>query len=546
MVRHLEAAAVDDMLDLFALLMATRLFSPARRASAEQRLAMLPRLEKASRTVARAGRVLLDLLAAAEDSGGRLDVAALWTAIENVAPRAVVVEAIGLVEELVPDDDGSVDSALRAALARRYNTVRPFLTMLGESTALHAAPGGERVLAGVRALPELARRRVARKPLTDAEIDAELVTPAWKRAMFANADLPAGAVDRDAYVVCVLEGLHRALGRRDVYARPSHRWADPRALLLDGDRWEAVREDVLAGLSLTDPAPTQLARQLITLDAAWKQTAARLGEAGDDARARVTAGPDGRARLVVDHLDALGEPDSLVQLRAATQAMLPRVDLPELLLEVHAWTGFLDAYTHLADVSTRIKDLAVSVAALLVAEACNVGLTPVIKPGETALSRARLAHVDQYYVRAENHAAANAVLIDTQAQIPIAQTWGGGLLASVDGLRFVVPVRTINAGPSPKYFGYKRGITWLNAVNDQVAGIGQMVVPGTPRDSLFILDTLLNLDAGPRPEVVTTDNASYSDMVFGVFAILTTASPRFADLADQRYWRAAMPGVPDG
>jgi len=398
-------------------------------------------------------------------------------------------------------------------------------------------------LAAVRALPELARRRVAQKPLTGAEIDDQLVTPAWKRAVYANPDLPAGAVDRDAYVVCVLEGLHRSLGRRDVYARPSHRRADPRALLLDGDRWDAVREDVLAGLSLTDPAPTQLARQLITLDAAWKQTAARLGEAGDDARARVMAGPSGRARLVVDHLDALGEPDSLIWLRATAQAMLPRVDLPELLLEVHAWTGFLDAYTHLADVSTRTKDLAVSVAALLVAEACNVGLTPVIKPGEAVLSRARLAHVDQYSVRAENHAAANVVLVDAQAQIPIAQGWGGGLLASVDGMRFVVPVRTINAGPSPKYFGYKRGITWLNAVNDQVAGIGQMVVPGTPRDSLFILDTLLNLDAGPRPEVVTTDNASYSDMVFGVFAILNYRfAPRFADLPDQRYWRAPLPG----
>src|SRR5664280_2502847 len=212
-VRHLEAVAVDDTLDLFALLMTTRLFSPARRASAEQRLAMLPRLEKASKMVARAGRVLLDLLAAAEGPGGRLDVAALWTAIENVAPRAVVVEAIGLVEELVPDDDGSADSAMRAALAGRYNTVRPFLALLGESTALHAAPGGERVLAAVRALPELARRRVAQKPLTDAEIDAELVTRAWRRAVFANADLPAGGVDRDAYVMCVLEGLHRPLGR---------------------------------------------------------------------------------------------------------------------------------------------------------------------------------------------------------------------------------------------------------------------------------------------------------------------------------------------
>ncbi len=181
-------------------------------------------------------------------------------------------------------------------------------------------------------------------------------------------------------------------------------------------------------------------------------------------------------------------------------------------------------------------------AALLLAEACNVGLTPVIKPNEAALTRARLAHVDQYYLRADNHAAANAVLIGAQAQIPIAQAWGGGLLASVDGLRFVVPVRTLNAGPSPKYFGYKRGITWLNAVNDQVAGIGQMVVPGTPRDSLYILDTILNLDAGPKPEVVTTDNASYSEIVFGLFAMLGYRfSPRFADLPDQRYWRVPLP-----
>src|SRR5258707_443397 len=72
------------------------------------------------------------------------------------------------------------------------------------------------------------------------------------------------------------------------------------------------------------------------------------------------------------------------------------------------------------------------------------------------------------------------------------------MLASVDGLRFVVAVRTISAPPSPKYFGFKRRITWLNAVNDQVAGIGQMVVPGTTRDSLHILDALLDLDGGAQ------------------------------------------------
>lgn len=44
-----------------------------------------------------------------------------------------------------------------------------------------------------------------------------------------------------------------------------------------------------------------------------------------------------------------------------------------------------------------------------------------------------------------------------------------------------------------------------------------MVVPGTPRDSLHVLDALLNLDGGVKPEMVATDNASYSDMVFGLF-----------------------------
>lgn len=33
--------------------------------------------------------------------------------------------------------------------------------------------------------------------------------------------------------------MFRALNRRDAFASPSNRWADPRARLLDGKRWEA-------------------------------------------------------------------------------------------------------------------------------------------------------------------------------------------------------------------------------------------------------------------------------------------------------------------
>jgi TnpA family transposase len=70
-----------------------------------------------------------------------------------------------------------------------------------------------------------------------------------------------------------------------------------------------------------------------------------------------------------------------------------------------------------------------------------------------------------------------------------------------------------------------------------------MVVPGTPRDSLYILDALINIDAGPQPEVVTTDQASDSDTVFGIFSMLGYRfAPRFADLGDQRFWRSEVSG----
>lgn len=114
------------------------------------------------------------------------DAAALWSAVEEVAPRSIVLDAIAVVEELVPEDDGSAEAAMRTALAGRYNMVRPLLTLLGESPPLRAAPGGERVLTSVQSLPELARRRVGQKPLTAGEIDAELVTPAWRGAVYGK------------------------------------------------------------------------------------------------------------------------------------------------------------------------------------------------------------------------------------------------------------------------------------------------------------------------------------------------------------------------
>jgi hypothetical protein len=231
MARHLDAVAIDDALDLFALLMATKLINPARRASTAERLASLPRLERASRTLALVNRELFKTLDAAAEAEGGVDVPATWATLEQIASREQITGALATVEELVPDDDGSAEVAMRMVLAERYRTVRPFLALLAESVSLVAASDGTKVLAAVKTLPDLAARKVKAKPLRPGEIDTDLVPAMWNRAVYANPELPAGSADRDAYVVCVLEQLHKALRIRDVFAVPSYRWGDPRARL---------------------------------------------------------------------------------------------------------------------------------------------------------------------------------------------------------------------------------------------------------------------------------------------------------------------------
>lgn len=132
------------------------------------------------------------------------------------------------------------------------------------------------------------------------------------------------------------------------------------------------------------------------------------------------------------------------------------------LLEIHAKTGFTNEFTHISEANARVTDLPISLCAILLAEACNIGIEPLIHQDIPALTRGRLTWVQQNYIRAETLTKANARLVDYQAQIPLAQVWGGGEVASADGLRFVVPVRTINARPNSKYFGPGRGVTYYN------------------------------------------------------------------------------------
>ncbi|MEZ2390695.1 Tn3 family transposase [bacterium RCC_150] len=527
----LSARAVDDVLETFDLLMTTRLLSKAERESKDEKLRRYPRVSRNAGKLSLAVKVMLEMVEVNEDVGLGL----VWDMIERTVTKADLRSAVATIEELVPVGDAELDGQRFEELAGRFATVRPFLPMLMDTVEFGAVSDGAAVLKAMRTLAELLAAKPTAKTagaLLDArKVDHDVITGPWKRLVYTPGR-PEETVDRAAYTFCVLEQFHRQLKHRSIFAVRSARWRDPRAHLLAGAAWEKARTAGMSALGLPGEPSALLTGQAATMDAAYRELASRLG---DDTPARI----DAEGKLHVAALDARVESATLVDLRRRVEGMIPRVDLPELVMEVMSWhPDFTEAFTHPSGNQARVADLGLSVAAVLCAHAMNVGFKPVTTPGKEALTRDRLLHVDQSYVRAETIEAANAVLVQAQAEIPLAQAWGGGLVASADGMRFVVPVRTHHARPNPKYFGRKLGITWLNMLNDQSAGLAGKVLRGTPRDSLHTIDVIVSQHGGQVPETIITDTGSYSDIVFGLLHLINRKyRPQLANLPDQRLWR---------
>jgi TnpA family transposase len=509
-IKALEASAQDDVLDLFETLV-TRIFNNAVRKGREARLRDLRDLDTAALTLSQVCALVLD-----DTVPTRVLRDRVFDTVSQDALQAAVTRVKSLTR---PPDDPYFDELL-GQLAR----IRRFFPKLVRSVVFGAMPAGQTLLEALQYFRKLEDRSVRGEtpPLN-------FVPKSWRRRVVVD-----GTVDRRAWTLCLVDLMRGALRRREVFATPSLRFADPRIGLLDGAAWEAARPAVCRSLGKSGKPSEEIERLTSRLDEAYRSVAGNLPQ---NAHVRIETRATGED-LVLAGLDRLEEPASLLTLRSAVLSRLPRVDLPELLLEVGARTGFLSAFTHASEGDARMADLETTLCAVLLGEACNTGLEPLVLSDVPSLKRSRLSWVRQNYIRAETLTLANVQLVTAQSLIDLAQRWGGGDVASADGMRFVVPIRTIHAGPNPKYFGPERGITYYNLVSDQFTGLNAITVPGTLRDSLVLLSVVLEQETEFEPTEIMTDTGAYTDVVFGIFWLLGYQfSPRIADIGGARFWR---------
>jgi hypothetical protein len=80
-------------------------------------------------------------------------------------------------------------------------------------------------------------------------------------------------------------------------------------------------------------------------------------------------------------------------------------------------------------------------------------------------------------------------------------------------------------------------VTYYNFTSDQFTDFHAIVIPETLRDSMYILNGLLEHQTRLRPVETMADTAGVSDVVFGLFWLVGYQfSPRLADLGEAQFW----------
>ena len=355
-VKAQEISALDEAVDVLDMLI-LNITREAKKTGQKKRLRTLKDLDRAALLLARACALLLD-----EDTGDDL----LRKTIFSSVPVARLAESVEKVNELArPQDTNFQDE-----MVEQYGRVRRFLPALLRDLHFRAAPDGEHTLAAIHYLAELngSKKRI----LDDAP--EHIISGPWKRLVY-DAE---GRIQRAGYSLCLLERLQDALRRRDIWLENSDRWGDPRQKLLQGEEWQAQRVPVCRALGHPTNGSKASVQLAARLDETWKTVASRF-----DRNTAVDICNEGKhPSLTISSLDKLDEPPALIRLSSRVRQLLPPVDLTELLLEIDARTGFTREFSHVSESGARAQDLHISLCAVMLAEACNIGHEPLIKGSE--------------------------------------------------------------------------------------------------------------------------------------------------------------------
>lgn len=213
--------------------------------------------------------------------------------------------------------------------------------------------------------------------------------------------------------------------------------------------------------------------------------------------------------------------------------MYPMVEVPDLLKEVHDWTGFADHFTHV-----RTGDVPRNISAMLagvLADATNLGPKRMASASK-GISAHQIGWMRTFHARSETYRAAQACITDTHARHPHSRLWGNGTTSSSDGQFFRASDRAAKRGDVNLHYGSEPGSKFYSHLSDQYGYFSILPISPTESEAAYVLDGLFDQDTILDIQEHFTDTGGASDHVFGLFALIGKRfAPRLRNLKDRKF-----------
>ena len=418
---------------------------------------------------------------------------AAWQKLEGVVAAA---------EQL--SDTMSADPL--AHVVQGWPRFRRYAPRMLRALDIQASGAGEPILAALRAIGAASRDM----PRTFLRRNSR-----WHQHINAR---PAG--DRRLWEAAALFHMRDAFRSGDIWLAHSRRYGDVKRALAPIEAAHAT-----ARLAVPFEAREWLAER----KAGLVEGLDHLADAAH--RGRIPGGAIENGELRIGR-PATAVPEDVDELVLDLYRRLPEVRITDILLEVDAAAGFTDAFTHLR--TGALCQDRIGLLNVLLAEGLNLGLSKMAEASNTH-DFFQLSRLSRWHIESEAIDRALAMVIEAQAQLPMARLWGLGLTASSDGQFFPAARQGEAMNLVNARYGSEPGLKAYTHVSDRFGPFATQTIPATVNEAPYILDGLLMTRAGRRTREQYADSGGFTGHVFAVTSLLGYRFiPRIRDLPSKR------------
>lgn len=413
---------------------------------------------------------------------------------------------------------------LPALAARAWPVLHRLGPLFLDAFKLRAVPAAAATLRAVELLQIAYNSGGRRWPKS---LPTSFLRPAWRDAVLDSSG-KGNAEQRRIWEAATLLALRDRLRAGDIWVEGSRQWRAVEDQLIPPALFAAMREAGPLPVAVPATAEEYLTGRRALLER-------RMGEVSAKAAAdtledvRISGGD-----MKITPLKAI-TPEAAEDAAERLYAMLPNARITAVLDDVHRWTGFADAFTHM-HTGLPAKNPRVVLTAVL-ADATNMGLTRMADACSVASYR-ELAWTAGWHLREDTYRPVLAILANAQQRQPLAALFGAADVSSSDGQAFLTAGRGEALGAHNARHGHGRetaGLFYTHVSARHAPYYTQSIPPSG--EAAYVIDGLLYHEADLDISVHHTDGGGVSDHVFALAHLLGFRfAPRIPNFTDRKLY----------